>query len=1501
MIFHRSSKRARRLKAKISSTSLKGVNRRACFEPLELRNLMSVTLPTLANQTVLAGAPLNIALASAGTNNPVSYTVSVDNGKVTAAVPTGNTFLKLHVQDLADGIDGDMVFELFNDLAPKTVANLTSLINRTPNFYNGLTFHRIIKNFMIQGGDPAGTGSGGPNYQFDDEYNANLQFTSSGILAMANSGNDTNGSQFFITAAPYRYGDFNYSIFGFLVEGDNIRNAINNVATGTNDRPNHTVTITSASIITNNQDGVLRLSAPIGTTGSSVITVTAKDTVTNETSVQHFTATVAADTNNDPPFLGTINPIQTTVNTPVTFNIPATDVEGDAIYYKGTVVTGGSKLGLSVNSATGAVTITPAADLAPGVYSVKIEVGTSSTNLLDAQTVPIYINPAAPTGIQLLAASDTGSSTSDGVTNLNNTSGKTLQFQVNGVISGADVELFADGVSLGHAVATGTSVVIATNGTATLTDGAHAITAKQTLKNQAVNVGNLSTTTDLASAASSSLSVIVDTTAPQYFFTPITTASIGIAYNCQAAVVGDLAGTIAYELTQAPTGMTVNASTGLINWTPPAGQTSPVPVTLKATDRAGNSNLNSFSIAIVLPNNAPVLVSKLPAIGTITEDSLISANLGMLINSGTNTTAITDSDSGAAVGGIALTSLNGHGTWAYKLDQTNFITITNVSDASALLLPKDATLRYTSDNKNGETATITYRAWDTTTGISGGRINLSQAVLYGGNTAFSSATDTASVTVTALNDAPVLTGANPLLGTTDIHVAKIININGVFINNGTGTTNITDADTNALVGGIALSGVHGAGAWEYSLDGTTYTAVGTVSETAALLLPKEVKLRYTPNGTSAETASISYHAWDATSGAAGDKVDLSAAGAAGGTTAFSLLTDTASLSVLDVNDAPVLTPANPSLGTTTEDAPKTINVSGVFINNGTGTTIIADSDANASATLGGIAIVGFTGAGKWEYSLDGTTFVTISSVSASSALLLPKTAALRYTPEGKNAESVSIAYRAWDTTTGSAGARANLSQTGALGGTTAFSTASDTATLAVTAVNDAPVVVAAHPSLGTIAPGAVKTFSLADFINSQTGSTTITDVDTSAVLGGIALIGVSGGGTWEYAADGSTFKAVGTVSATSALLLNKNSKFRYTAGASTTDTPSITYRAWDTTSGTDDTKVDLSATGATGGIAAYSALTDTATLTIAGGSLSGFVYLDCNNDGQADSIPYGLPGIPVKLLSKNTSGVWTEVAGKSPVLTAADGSYHFENLVAGTYRIQETQPTNFLDGKDTAGKINGASKGTVGSDSLDIQLTGGEHGVEYNFGERGLKLEKLTLRMFLATAPTGAQAITQFNTAPVVDLAKSLPGQGYTTLLPTSGVATAITATDATITDADSPMLARMTVTLANPLDGNSESLSATIANTSIASNYANGVLTLSGAADWATYAQVLKTIKYSDAATTPQTADRQIRIVVNDGVADSEPVIATLTATQESAQAAVDSIFHQENDWLVN
>ncbi|PID87025.1 MAG: peptidylprolyl isomerase [Chloroflexi bacterium] len=121
--------------------------------------------------------------------------------------------------------NGQMRLRLFSQEAPLTVNNFVFLANQ--GFYDGVTFHRVLEDFMAQGGDPTGMGNGGPGYQFVNETDNDLSFDRPGILAMANAGPDTNGSQFFITFAPQPYLDGGYTIFGELIDGAEVLNAIN--------------------------------------------------------------------------------------------------------------------------------------------------------------------------------------------------------------------------------------------------------------------------------------------------------------------------------------------------------------------------------------------------------------------------------------------------------------------------------------------------------------------------------------------------------------------------------------------------------------------------------------------------------------------------------------------------------------------------------------------------------------------------------------------------------------------------------------------------------------------------------------------------------------------------------------------------------------------------------------------------------------------------------------------------------------------------------------------------------------------------------------------------------------------------------------------------------------------------------------------------------------------------------------------------------------------------
>ena len=145
---------------------------------------------------------------------------------------------------------GTITVELYNDHAPKTCKNFASLAQR--GYYNNVIFHRIISNFMIQGGDPTGTGRGGSSIygeKFEDEFSPSLQHSGAGILSMANSGPNTNGSQFFITLAPTPWLDGKHTIFGRVKDGMGVVQRMGMVKTGAEDRPIDEVKILSAKVV----------------------------------------------------------------------------------------------------------------------------------------------------------------------------------------------------------------------------------------------------------------------------------------------------------------------------------------------------------------------------------------------------------------------------------------------------------------------------------------------------------------------------------------------------------------------------------------------------------------------------------------------------------------------------------------------------------------------------------------------------------------------------------------------------------------------------------------------------------------------------------------------------------------------------------------------------------------------------------------------------------------------------------------------------------------------------------------------------------------------------------------------------------------------------------------------------------------------------------------------------------------------------------------------------
>lgn len=387
-----------RLRARLRRHSDQARRCRPRIEGLEDRCLLAApVIDAISNVSgnIPVGKTLVVPVTATDPDgDAITYSITSNNANIQPQLKTGNTFLRVSVQGF-----GEMVFELFNDSTPQTVQQITNLVNS--NFYNNLTFHRIVRDFVIQGGDPRGDGTGGPGFQFNDEFVSDLIFSGNGQLAMANSGKDTNGSQFFVTVGPQRALDFNHTIYGQLVRGFNVLQAINQVQTNSSTgAPLTPVTITKAEIIQDTTDGVFTLRAAPGTPASAVITVTATDSH-GESSSRTFNVQSIADNVNDPVILGPIGNQTTPRNTPVSFTLTGSDLENDAIQFTAQITDSPAHGTVTVNGSR--VTVTPEANFT-GLINLQVaaaQVGATSrgstSNPFDTQKISVNVtNTDAP-------------------------------------------------------------------------------------------------------------------------------------------------------------------------------------------------------------------------------------------------------------------------------------------------------------------------------------------------------------------------------------------------------------------------------------------------------------------------------------------------------------------------------------------------------------------------------------------------------------------------------------------------------------------------------------------------------------------------------------------------------------------------------------------------------------------------------------------------------------------------------------------------------------------------------------------------------------------------------------------------------------------------------------------------------------------------------------------------------------------------------------------------
>ncbi|MDX1928435.1 MAG: Ig-like domain-containing protein, partial [Pirellulaceae bacterium] len=598
-----------------------------------------------------------------------------------------------------------------------------------------------------------------------------------------------------------------------------------------------------------------------------------------------------------------------------------------------------------------------------------------------------------------------------------------------------------------------------------------------------------------------------------------------------------------------------------------------------------------FVTDLTNPNSAPVIDTAIDQLfADISEDNPNPRGKTIL----SLVSGVSDPDANS-MRGIAITSLSSltSGQWQYTLNGgQSWSDILAASITSSRLLPSNGAqsrIRFIPDANFVGTATVEYRAWDQTQGASGGVMD---TTIAGGSSSFSLAVETATQSILAVNDAPVLdTVPETNLTAIDEDIQRPAGDPIELL-----LSAATDVDAGALRG-IAITTVSGAtnGTWQFTLNGgSTWASVGVVSRTSALLIPSngtQSKLRYLPNPNFSGNLQVTFKAWDQSNGLAGSKLSVAASG---GNTAFSLATETATLLVRAINDAPTLNATlDQDFLPINED---TFNSSGRTI--ASMVSGVADVDLGA---LKGIAITSFTGGtrGDWQYTLNGgVLWKSISPLTLPNALLLPSNgtlARIRFVPNADFNGEVRLLYRAWDQTTGTEELYVNVSS---VGRNSAFSIATETAALRVLPVNDAPVLrITTSISLGTIASTNVNS---AGFVASAL-LRDVSDVDANA-LRGVAIIGIGTGtptGQWQYSIDsGANWNAIIIASTASALLLPGSARLRFVPSAGSTGRATLTFRAWDQTSGVALGTADLRLASSVGGVTAFSRLTRSAFLDI---------------------------------------------------------------------------------------------------------------------------------------------------------------------------------------------------------------------------------------------------------------------------------------------------------------
>ena len=514
-------------------------------------------------------------------------------------------------------------------------------------------------------------------------------------------------------------------------------------------------------------------------------------------------------------------------------------------------------------------------------------------------------------------------------------------------------------------------------------------------------------------------------------------------------------------------------------------------------DGGGNanaaSNLVTLLVDTVSRNAAPVLGNaNVLALTTVDEDAAAptTGTAGQVIETWATSSILSDTNSADSLG-IAITKISTQGTLYYKLaGSSNWTEVVSVgaqevSSTQALLLQKNASLYFKpAENFNGNISTaLEFRGWDGTAGTQGGRAD---TTVNGGTSAFSANSRAVQLTVTSVNDAPVLSVVPDLqliMSTNSAATAPSDAMAGALVSTlmsafggNVGPQNVTDVDD--AIFGMAIVSTNAAATgrklWYKTSDSSTWTEVtDTLSASNVLLLGAADRVYFqTESGFNGSLSdALIVRAWDGDTGTAGSRVDLSAASSVGGRTAFSVGTDTVQLIV---NSAPTLDATqNLALSAVDEDVASPVGAVGSLVSSLL--TGMADADSPSIVVKRGIAVTAYDGAdgtlwwgtlsnGAWSWATVGA-----AALSESNALHLKEGDRLFY--QGKlnlnGSYSAAVTLVAWDRSNESvsltSGTQASVL---ARGGSTAYSSNSDTVSILINAVNDAPTLTAVNTLLG---------------------------------------------------------------------------------------------------------------------------------------------------------------------------------------------------------------------------------------------------------------------------------------------------------------------------------------------------------------------------------------------------------------------------------------------------